>query len=71
MSDSELEPDFTPRASVEAKLRLADRLIETASQQLREPSLSASRRAELQKIVEDTRKDITRFQRQKEELGGQ
>jgi hypothetical protein len=71
MSDLPSEPHFTPRASVEAKLRLAARLIETASQRLRDPSLSTSRRAELQKTVEDTRKDMSRFQRQKEELGNQ
>ena len=70
MSNSESGPDFTLRASVEAKLRVAGRLIETASQQLRDPSLSPSRRADLQRIVEDTRMDIRRFQKQKKELDG-
>lgn len=66
MSDS--EPDLTPLASVKAKLIFAERLIQTASQKLRDPSLSDSRRAELQKIVEDTREDMLRFRRQKDDL---
>lgn len=71
MSDSASGPEFTPRGSLEAKLKLAARLIETASQQLRDGNVSTARRAELQKIVDDTRKDLSRFQKQKEELDSQ
>ena len=71
MSDSEPEPDPTALVSVKAKLKIAQRLIETASQQLLGPNVSASKRAELQKVLEDTREDMRRFQNQKRALKNQ
>jgi hypothetical protein len=68
MSDSPSEPEFTARASVQAKIKLAERLIETASEQLRDLSQAAPRRAELEKLLEDMRRDLSRFEKQKEEL---
>jgi len=68
MSDPESGPEFTLLDSVRAKVKVAERLIETASQQLGDPDLSASKRTELQKIVEDTRVDLRRFRDQKHDL---
>jgi len=71
MSDSERERDPTALVSVKAKLKIAQRLIETASQHLLGPNVSASKRAELQKVLEDTREDLRRFQNQKRDLENQ
>ena len=62
------KPDFTPLASVQAKLKLSEQLIQSASQKLHDPNLSDSKRAELQKTIEEVRRDMVRFQRQKDDL---
>jgi hypothetical protein len=66
MSDS--GPEFTRLDSVKAKIKLSEQLLHTALQKLRDPDLSGSKRAELQGIVEDIRRDMPRFQKQKDDL---
>jgi hypothetical protein len=65
---SDFVPDFTRLASVRAKLELSEQIIQAASQKLSAPDLSSSRRAELQRVIEDTRRDVVRWQKQKEDL---
>ena len=68
VSDSKSNPELTPLDSANARIRLAERLIEMTSQQLLDPGLSVSKRGELQRTVEDLRVELRRFRDQKGDL---
>jgi hypothetical protein len=68
MSMSDPEPSFTRLDSVKAKIELSEKILQGALQKLRDPELSNSKRAEVQRIIEDIRRDMARFQKQKDDL---
>jgi hypothetical protein len=71
LEDGSPGADPTKLDFVEAKLHIADHLIDTAAKQLLDPDLTAGGRAELRKLLKEMRDDKRRFQAQKRNLQNQ
>lgn len=71
LEDGSPDPGLTKLDFVEAKIRLAERLIRVASKQLLYPGLSAAKRAKLRELLREMRDDKRRFQDQKRALQNQ